>query len=77
MQQSVIYQEWREDFLQEGKQMGEAGLILRQLSRRIGELSPEMRSASATKVVRRSKRCLSIGLSLWARRCWISRNLMI
>jgi predicted transposase YdaD len=44
MQQSVIYQEWREEFLQEGEQIGEIKLILRQLSRRIGELSPEMRS---------------------------------
>jgi predicted transposase YdaD len=44
MQQSVIYQEWREEFLQEGEQIGEIKLILRQLSRRIGELSPETRS---------------------------------
>jgi predicted transposase/invertase (TIGR01784 family) len=44
MQQSVIYQEWREEFLQEGEQIGETKLVLRLLSRRIGELSPEMRS---------------------------------
>jgi predicted transposase/invertase (TIGR01784 family) len=44
MQQSVIYQEWREEFLQEGRQEGELLLILRLLSRRIGEVSPEMRS---------------------------------
>jgi predicted transposase YdaD len=48
MQQSVIYQEWREEFLQEGRQEGEqAGevkLVLRQLPRRIGEVSPGLRS---------------------------------
>jgi predicted transposase/invertase (TIGR01784 family) len=44
MQQSVIYQEWREEFLQEGEQIGETKLVLRLLSRRIGELTPEMRS---------------------------------
>jgi predicted transposase/invertase (TIGR01784 family) len=44
MQQSVIYQEWRKEFLQEGRQEGEQSLVLRLLSRRIGELSPEMRS---------------------------------
>ncbi|BCU10010.1 Rpn family recombination-promoting nuclease/putative transposase [Microcystis aeruginosa] len=40
MQQSVIYQEWREEFRQEG----ECSLILRLLSRRIGEVTPEQRS---------------------------------
>ncbi|BDM83306.1 Rpn family recombination-promoting nuclease/putative transposase [Acaryochloris marina] len=48
MQQSVIYQEWKEEFLQEGEQTGilkgEQSLILRQLTRRIGDVSPEMRS---------------------------------
>jgi predicted transposase/invertase (TIGR01784 family) len=45
MQQSVIYQEWREEFLQEGRQEGEQSLVLRLLSRRIGgEITPEMRS---------------------------------
>jgi len=48
MQQSVIYQEWREEFLQEGEQAGALkegqSLILRQLARRIGELSSEMHS---------------------------------
>lgn len=52
MQQSVIYQEWKEEFLQEGRQEGEQtgalreaqALILRLLPRRIGELAPEMRS---------------------------------
>ena len=40
MQQSVIYQ----DILQEGEERGERSLILRLLTRRIGEVSPEMRS---------------------------------
>ena len=44
MQQSVIYQ----DILQEGEQTGALkqgqSLVLRQLARRIGEVSPEMRS---------------------------------
>ena len=44
MQQSVIYQEWREEFLQEGRQEGESALILRLLSRRLGEVTPEQRS---------------------------------
>ncbi len=43
MQQSVIYQEWREEFLQEGKiegkLEGELSLVLRQLSRRFGSIS--------------------------------------
>jgi predicted transposase YdaD len=38
MQQSVIYQEWKEEFLQEGEQ----SLILRQLTRRFGELAPTL-----------------------------------
>jgi predicted transposase/invertase (TIGR01784 family) len=52
MQQSVIYQEWREEFLQEGRQEGrqegEAELVLRLLSRRIGAVSPEVRSQIQT-----------------------------
>jgi predicted transposase YdaD len=44
MQESVIYQEWREEFLQEGEERGERSLILRQLARRIGEVSSENRS---------------------------------
>jgi predicted transposase/invertase (TIGR01784 family) len=44
MQQSVIYQEWREEFLQEGRQEGEQALILRLLTRRIGEVSSVVRS---------------------------------
>lgn len=44
MQQSVIYQEWRQEFLEEGRQSEGRSLILRQLTRRIGVLSPEVRS---------------------------------
>jgi predicted transposase/invertase (TIGR01784 family) len=52
MQQSVIYQEWKEELLQEGRQegrqegaIGEAqAIILRQLSRRVGSLSLKNRS---------------------------------
>ncbi|NJK30624.1 MAG: DUF4351 domain-containing protein, partial [Acaryochloris sp. SU_5_25] len=48
MQQSVIYQEWREEFLQEGREEGrqEEGqsLILRQLTRCIGDVSPDLQS---------------------------------
>lgn len=48
MQQSVIYQEWKEEFLQEGEQRGRTeearSLILRQLTRRIGQMSSAMRS---------------------------------
>jgi predicted transposase/invertase (TIGR01784 family) len=46
MQQSVIYQEWREEFLQEGKLEGKLEeaflLVCRQLSRRVGNISPEV-----------------------------------
>ena len=52
MQQSVIFQEWKEEFLQEGEQRGRTegrteearSLILRQLTRRVGNLSSENRS---------------------------------
>jgi Domain of unknown function (DUF4351) len=48
MQLSPAYTKWREETLQEGRQEGrqegEAQLVLRQLPRRIGELSPEVRS---------------------------------
>ncbi|KGF71439.1 hypothetical protein DO97_19665 [Neosynechococcus sphagnicola sy1] len=40
MQQSVIYQEWREEALQEGRQEEGLNLVLRQLNRRIGQISP-------------------------------------
>jgi predicted transposase YdaD len=55
LKQTKVYQEARDEGRQEGEQLGESRLVLRLLSRRIGELSPEMRSASATKVVHRSK----------------------
>ncbi len=54
LKQTRVYQEARDEGRQEGEQLGESRLVLRLLARRIGELSPEMRSASATKVVRRS-----------------------
>ncbi len=52
MQQSVIYQEWKEEFLQEGEQRGRIegrteearSLILRQRTCRIGQVSSAMRS---------------------------------
>jgi len=48
MQQSVIYQEWREEFLregrEEGRQQGERSLILRLLNRRIGDISPAIQA---------------------------------
>jgi Domain of unknown function (DUF4351) len=48
MQLSPAYIKWREETLQEGRQEGrqegEARLVLRQLIRRMGELSPEVRS---------------------------------
>ena len=44
MQQSVIYQEWKEEFLQEGRQEEGQSLILRLLTRRIGDVTPQLRS---------------------------------
>jgi predicted transposase YdaD len=44
MQQSVIYQEWREEFLQEGEEREARSLVLRLLAKRIGEVTPERRS---------------------------------
>jgi predicted transposase YdaD len=55
LKQTKVYQEARDEGRQEGEKLGESRLVLRLLSRRIGDLSPEMRSTSATKVVRRSK----------------------
>jgi predicted transposase YdaD len=58
MQQSVIYQEIEQGGIVKGKAEGKLeegqSLILRLLTRRIGDVAPEMRSASATKVVRKS-----------------------
>ena len=42
MKESVIYQEIWSEGLQEGRQEGEANLVLRQLNRRIGDISPEL-----------------------------------
>lgn len=42
--QTRVYQEGREDGLQEGKQEEGRSLVLRQLTRRIGPLAPEVRS---------------------------------
>ncbi|BCU12724.1 hypothetical protein MAN88_32880 [Microcystis aeruginosa] len=46
MKESVIYQEiWSEGLQegrQEGRQEGEANLVLRQLNRRVGDISPEL-----------------------------------
>jgi predicted transposase YdaD len=44
MQLSPAYIKWREETLQEGRQEGEALLVLRLLVRRVGELTPEVRS---------------------------------
>jgi predicted transposase YdaD len=48
MQQSVIYQEWREEFLKEGEEREARSLILHQFLRRIGEVTPERRSQIQT-----------------------------
>jgi len=42
IKESVIYQEIWSEGLQEGRQEGEANLVLRQLNRRIGDISPEL-----------------------------------
>jgi predicted transposase YdaD len=42
MQQSVIYQEWIEEGRAEGRLDGERSLVLRQLTRRIGNVTPEL-----------------------------------
>jgi predicted transposase YdaD len=51
MQQSVIYQEWKKEFLQEGRQKGafeEAQLLaLRLLNRRIGTIPAQAKATSA------------------------------
>lgn len=44
LKQTRVYQEALQEGRQEGEQAGESRLVLRLLSRRIGELSPEMRS---------------------------------
>ncbi|PZD70646.1 hypothetical protein C1752_10367 [Acaryochloris thomasi RCC1774] len=44
MQQSVIYQDIKGEGREEGRTAGERSLVLRLLNRRIGEVSPELRS---------------------------------
>ena len=41
MQESVIYQDIKEQGIQEGLQQGQVILVLRQLKRRIGEIEPK------------------------------------
>jgi predicted transposase YdaD len=58
MQQSVIYQEWREEFLQEGRREGRQEgrqaegqvLILRQLTRCLGEMTPELQAQVSSPI---------------------------
>ncbi|GBF79319.1 Rpn family recombination-promoting nuclease/putative transposase [Aphanothece sacrum] len=42
MKESVIYQEIKAEGREEGKQQGEANLVVRQLNRRIGQISPDL-----------------------------------
>jgi predicted transposase YdaD len=70
LEETRVYQEAKADGKAEGIAEGQAkgkaegqleegrSLILRQLSRRVGELAPAVRSASATKVVRKFNPCL-------------------
>jgi predicted transposase YdaD len=44
MNLSPVYEKWRQETLQEGRQEGERSLVLRLLSRRIGNLSPNVLS---------------------------------
>jgi predicted transposase YdaD len=44
MQLSPAYIKWREETIQEGRQEGEARLVLRLLTRQLGELSLEAQS---------------------------------
>ncbi len=62
MQQSVIYQEIEQSGIVKGKLEEGQSLILHQLTRRIGDVTPAMRSASATKVVRKSRPSLFLNL---------------
>ena len=69
MQQSVIYQEWKEEFLQEGREEGRQegrqegkleeaqSMILRLLARPIGDVSPEMQIADPIAVLRSDLKC--------------------
>jgi predicted transposase YdaD len=42
MNLTPVYEQWRKETLQEGLQEGERSLVLRLLSRRIGNLSPNI-----------------------------------
>jgi hypothetical protein len=57
--------------IEKGVIQGERSLILRLLSRRVGVLSSEVRSASATRVVRRLNLYPWNNWSRWVRRYWI------
>ncbi|MGL4879610.1 MAG: DUF4351 domain-containing protein, partial [Waterburya sp.] len=48
MRESVIYQEILREGRQEGRQEGEKSLVIRQLTRRVGELPQELRSLVET-----------------------------
>ncbi len=48
MNLTPVYEQWRKETLQEGRQEGERSLVLRQLSRRLGQLSPEVISRVET-----------------------------
>jgi predicted transposase YdaD len=48
MNLTPVYLKWREETLQEGRQEQGMQLIIRQLTRRVGELSPEVRSRLTT-----------------------------
>jgi predicted transposase YdaD len=45
MNLSPVYEKWRQETLQEGRQEGERSLVLRQLSYRIGTLSTQILSS--------------------------------
>jgi hypothetical protein len=57
--------------IEKGVIQGERSLIFRLLSRRVGVLSSEVRSASATTVVRRLNPYPWNNWSCWVRRYWI------
>jgi Domain of unknown function (DUF4351) len=72
-----IVTSWMEQGIERGAEQEAQSLILRQLTRRVGILSSETRSASATKVVRRLNLYPFPRLSLWVRLFWTLRVLRI
>ena len=44
LKQTRVYQEALEEGLEQGRQEGELAVVLRQLTRRVGAIEPEMRS---------------------------------